>query len=158
MRKIAIIICICLLTISVGLLDVHNGNLDGFLLMLVGITCFVSAVVPPITFYLHVILPYKKIAESIHKADRQSEHYMENIKDDTLMHHCKGGNLKGNLLISFLFKSEDVISNIDVEQKMMKDLQHLAEEWKSKGYIRRYVIVDDDEIDEGYLGKEIKTR
>lgn len=41
MRKIAIIICICLLTISVGLLDVHNGNLDGFLLMLVGITCFV---------------------------------------------------------------------------------------------------------------------
>lgn len=35
MRKIAIIICICLLTISVGLLDVHNGNLDGFLLMLV---------------------------------------------------------------------------------------------------------------------------
>lgn len=60
MRKIAIIICICLLTISVGLLDVHNGNLDGFLLMLVGITCFVSAVVPPITFYLHVILPCKK--------------------------------------------------------------------------------------------------
>lgn len=65
---------------------------------------------------------------------------------------------KGNLLISFLFKSEDVISNIDAEQKMMKDLQHLAEEWKSKGYIRRYVIVDDDEIDEGYLGKKIKTR
>lgn len=63
MRKIAIIICICLLTISVGLLDVHNGNLNGFLLMLVGITCFVSAVAPPITFYLHVILPYKKIAE-----------------------------------------------------------------------------------------------
>lgn len=64
MRKISIIICICLLTISVGLLDVHNENLDGFLLMLVGITCFVSAVVPPITFYLHVILPYKKIAEA----------------------------------------------------------------------------------------------
>lgn len=72
MRKIAIIICICLLTISVGLLDVHNGNLDGFLIMLVGITCFVSAVAPPITFYLHVILPYKKIAESIHKADENS--------------------------------------------------------------------------------------
>ena len=54
--------------------------------------------------------------------------------------------MKGNLLISFLFKSEDVISNIDAEQKMMKDLQRLAEEWKSKGYIRRYVIVDDDGI------------
>ena len=60
MRKIAIIICICLLTISVGLLDVHNGNLDGFLLMLVGITCFVFAVVPPITFYLHVINLWRK--------------------------------------------------------------------------------------------------
>lgn len=67
MRKISIIICICLLTISVGLLDVHNGNLDGFLLMLVGITCFVSAVVPPITFYLHVILPYKKNSRSVLK-------------------------------------------------------------------------------------------
>lgn len=60
MRKIAIILCICLLTISVGLLDVHNGNLDGFLLMLVGITCFVFAVVPPITFYPHVINLWRK--------------------------------------------------------------------------------------------------
>ena len=60
MRKISIIKIFTHVAISVGLLDVHNGNLDGFLLMLVGITCFVSAVVPPITFYLHVILPYKK--------------------------------------------------------------------------------------------------
>lgn len=27
-------------------------------------------------------------------SNRQSEHYMEHIKDDTIMHHCKGGNCK----------------------------------------------------------------
>ena len=25
-------------------------------------------------------------------SNRQSEHYLEQIKDDTLMRHCKGGN------------------------------------------------------------------
>lgn len=28
-------------------------------------------------------------------ANKQSEHYMENIKDDTLMWNCKGGNARG---------------------------------------------------------------
>lgn len=53
-----------------------------------------------------------------------------------------------NLLITCLFKNEDEIANIDVKQKMINDLQHLAEEWKSKGYIKRYVIADDECITE----------
>lgn len=28
-------------------------------------------------------------------ANRQSEHYLELIKDDTIMRHCKSGNAKG---------------------------------------------------------------
>lgn len=110
MRKIAIIICICLLTISVGLLDVHNGNLDGFLLMLVGITCFVSAVAPPITFYLHVILPYKKIAESIHKADEKFIKTIYNegidiyIDDEPVSNNF---NVKGINLLNYSFKVKD---------------------------------------------------
>lgn len=31
---------------------------------------------------------------SYYCSNRQSEHYLENIIDDTLMHHCKGGNAK----------------------------------------------------------------
>lgn len=31
---------------------------------------------------------------SYYCSNRQSEHYLEKIKDDTLMHHCKGGNAK----------------------------------------------------------------
>lgn len=31
---------------------------------------------------------------SYYCSNRQSEHYLENIKDETLMHHCKGGNAK----------------------------------------------------------------
>lgn len=27
-------------------------------------------------------------------SNKRSEHYMESIKDDTLMHQCKGGNAK----------------------------------------------------------------
>lgn len=110
MRKIAIIICICLLTISVGLLDVHNGNLDGFLLMLVGITCFVSAVVPPITFYLHVILPCKKIAGSIHKADEKFIKTIYNegidiyIDDEPVSNNF---NVKGTNLLDYSFKVKD---------------------------------------------------
>ena len=48
---------------------------------------------------------------------------------------------KGNMLISYIFESDNVIQNIDADLEMQRDLQKLAEEWKKKGYIRRYVIV-----------------
>ena len=55
---------------------------------------------------------------------------------------------KGNMLISYIFESDNVIQNIDVDLEMQRDLQKLAEEWKKKGYIRRYVIAPDDVISE----------
>ena len=53
------------------------------------------------------------------------------------------GNNKGNMLISYLFRSDDVIKNIDIERKMKKELLDLVSEWKDKGYIGRFVIADD---------------
>lgn len=53
---------------------------------------------------------------------------------------------KGNLLISYLFASENEIRNIDAELEMQKDLQKLAERWKTKGYIKRYIIASDEII------------
>lgn len=65
---------------------------------------------------------------------------------------------RGNLLISFLFADgENVISNINHQYDMMKDLQKTAEEWKDKGYIKRYVIADDDVISEKLKNIEIKN-
>jgi 1-aminocyclopropane-1-carboxylate deaminase/D-cysteine desulfhydrase-like pyridoxal-dependent ACC family enzyme len=55
---------------------------------------------------------------------------------------------KGNMLISYIFESDDVIQNVDADLEMQRDLQKLAEEWKKKGYIRRYVIAPDDVISE----------
>ena len=55
---------------------------------------------------------------------------------------------KGNMLISYIFKSDNVIQNVDADLEMQRDLQKLAEEWKKKGYIRRYVIAPDDVISE----------
>lgn len=55
---------------------------------------------------------------------------------------------KGNMLISYIFESDNVIQNVDADLEMQRDLQKLAEEWKKKGYIRRYVIAPDDVISE----------
>lgn len=65
---------------------------------------------------------------------------------------------RGNLLISFLFADgETVISNINHQYDMMNDLQKIAEEWKDKGYIKRYMIADDDVISEKLKNIEIKN-
>ena len=55
---------------------------------------------------------------------------------------------KGNMLISYLFASDNVIKNADIDIEMQKDLRVLAEKWKEKGYIKRYVIAPDDVISE----------
>ena len=55
---------------------------------------------------------------------------------------------KGNMLVSYIFESDNVIQNVDADLEMQRDLQKLAEEWKKKGYIRRYVIAPDDVISE----------
>lgn len=55
---------------------------------------------------------------------------------------------KGNMLISYLFASDNVIHNVDVDLQMQRDLQKLAEDWENKGYIKRYVIAPDDVISE----------
>lgn len=54
------------------------------------------------------------------------------------------GYNKGNLLLTYLFASGDVIDNMNIEKEMIADIQKLAEKWKSKGYIKRYVIADDE--------------
>lgn len=53
---------------------------------------------------------------------------------------------KGNLLLSYLFNTDDVISNLDSEDTMKKELQELAEQWKRRGLIKRYMIGDDELI------------
>lgn len=62
----------------------------------------------------------------------------------------KYDNGKGNLLITYLFKSDvdcaDLLVNSMCEERMKQDLQKLAEEWKKKGFIKRYMIADDDGI------------
>lgn len=55
---------------------------------------------------------------------------------------------KGNLLLSYLFNTDDVISNLDSEITMKKELQELMEQWKQRGLIKRYMIGDDELIDE----------
>ena len=55
---------------------------------------------------------------------------------------------KGNMLISYLFASDNVIHNVDVDLQMQKDLQKLAEDWKNKGYIKRYFIAPYEVISE----------
>lgn len=58
------------------------------------------------------------------------------------------GKDKGNMLISYLFKTADEIKNIDAEQKMRIDLIHLVAKWKDSGIIGRFVIADDEAINE----------
>lgn len=53
---------------------------------------------------------------------------------------------KGNLLLCYLFNTDDVISNLDSEDTMKKELQELAEQWKRRGLIKRYMIGDDELI------------
>lgn len=64
--------------------------------------------------------------------------------------------MKGNLLVSYLFKSTDEIKNMDIKQDMITDLQHLAAKWKAQGYIRRYIIADDDCISDKYKNRGLK--
>lgn len=52
-------------------------------------------------------------------------------------------NGKGNLLISYLFKSEDIIDQIREERALKNELVKLM---SSKGY--KFVIADDELIDE----------
>lgn len=59
---------------------------------------------------------------------------------------------KGNLLISYLFEGKedcyDILCNSMSENTMKKELQELAENWKKRGLIKRYMIADDELINE----------
>lgn len=58
-------------------------------------------------------------------------------------------NGKGNLLITYLFTDDDnAIRNLDLENVMKNELQQLAENWKKRGIIKRYMIGDDEIINE----------
>lgn len=58
-------------------------------------------------------------------------------------------NGKGNLLITYLFTEDDnAIRNLDLENVMKNELQQLAENWKKRGIIKRYMIGDDEIINE----------
>ena len=56
------------------------------------------------------------------------------------------GNGKGNLLISYLFKNDNVVKQIEEEAEIKVLIQHLL---SSKGY--KYVIADDSLISEKLL-------
>lgn len=58
----------------------------------------------------------------------------------------KNHNGKGNLLISYLFKSDDSIKQIDEEAEIKNKITNLLD---SKGY--KFVIADDDLISEKLL-------
>lgn len=65
---------------------------------------------------------------------------------------------KGNLLISYLFNSDnedcaDLLGNCMCEERMKQDLQDLAEQWKQKGFIKRYIIADDECISDKMNGR-----
>lgn len=55
---------------------------------------------------------------------------------------------KGNLLITYLFVENDVLCNSMSESTMKKELQELAEQWKKRGLIKRYMIADDELIND----------
>lgn len=57
-------------------------------------------------------------------------------------------NEKGNLLITYLFNDDDVIRNLNNENTMKNELQQLAEQWKKRGFIKRYMIGDNELINE----------
>lgn len=56
------------------------------------------------------------------------------------------GNGKGNLLISYLFKSDDVIEHIDEEYMLKNEIAKLLSE---KGY--KFIIADDELINNRLL-------
>lgn len=60
---------------------------------------------------------------------------------------------KGNLLLTYLFAENAHLENFycincDSEKVMKAELQELAEKWKKRRLIRRYVITDDELIND----------
>ena len=55
---------------------------------------------------------------------------------------------KGNLLITYLFEDNGIKASLENEKTMIYELQELAEQWKKRGLIKRYVIADDEFINE----------
>ena len=60
---------------------------------------------------------------------------------------------KGNMLLTYLFAENAQLKdcyciNCDSEKVMKAELQELAEQWKKRGLIRKYVIADDELIND----------
>lgn len=58
---------------------------------------------------------------------------------------------KGNMLLTYLFAENAQLKdcyciNCDSEKVMKAELQELAEQWKKRGLIKKYVIADDELI------------
>lgn len=64
--------------------------------------------------------------------------------------------MKGNLLVSYLFKSTDEIKNMDIKQDMITDLQHLAEKWKAQKAL--YKVLENEDCSYFRYGYRIKQR
>lgn len=55
------------------------------------------------------------------------------------------GSKKTNLLIACLFQEDtDLITDLEHEEIMKKDLAKLLACWKECGYIRRFILADDE--------------
>lgn len=81
---------------------------------------------------------------------------MSLIKDETIIEHAtemkrimnERNTGKGNMLISYLFNEKDETKNATNECTMKHELQELVESWKERGFIKRYMIADDELINE----------
>lgn len=64
---------------------------------------------------------------------------------------CINDNGKGNMLLSYLFKSDDIITNINIEHKIEQELSILANKLKKEGLIERWIVAPDDVISKKYI-------
>lgn len=110
MCKRTMIMSICLLamvllTISIGLYNIHIGNLNGFILVLGGPACFFPAAISSVEFYLRVIRPYQKAEESLLK---RYEKTIKSIHNEGIDVYIDGEPVSDN----FAFKEIDLCDYI----------------------------------------------
>ena len=57
-------------------------------------------------------------------------------------------NNKGNILLSYLFNSDNPIENIKIDYEIQKGISNLINTFKENGFIKRWLVAPDDVINE----------
>lgn len=55
-------------------------------------------------------------------------------------------NNKGNILLSYLFNSDNPIENIKIDYEIQKGISNLINTFKENGFIKRWLVAPDDVI------------